>query len=50
MKNGRLYKNADFIEHNHPTQERERFEFEVENKIKTECGNIDDLVNTTSLQ
>lgn len=48
MMNGRLYKKADFIPHNHPTQERERFEFEVENKIKTECGNIDALVDVTS--
>lgn len=45
MKNGRLYKKGDFIEHNHPPQEDEHREFEIESTIKDECGSLSVLVN-----
>lgn len=48
MKDGLLFKKDDFIEHNHPTQENERFEFEVEYEIKQECSNLDTIVNSRS--
>lgn len=48
MKNGRLYKKSDFIEHNHPNQEKDRFEFDVEYQIKNECGKIESLIKTKS--
>lgn len=47
-KNGRLFRLNDFSPHNHPTQEKERFEFEVEGKIKKDCANLDRIVNSRS--
>lgn len=46
--NGRLFKGPGFIAHNHPTQEKERFDFEVESDIKQECGNLNSLVSSNS--
>lgn len=48
MKDGRLYNKDDFSEHNHPTQEVERSEFEIERKIKEECADLNKLVNARS--
>lgn len=49
LKNGRLYRKMHhFIEHNHPTQEKKRKEYEIENDIKTECANLNALVNSNS--
>lgn len=45
FKNGRLYRKGDFIEHNHPIQEQEKINFDIECIIKKECSNIDVLVN-----
>lgn len=45
MQDKRLYKKDGFIEHNHPKQAFERKEFELEKKIKTDCANLDVLVN-----
>lgn len=45
MKNGRLYRKSDFIPHNHVCQKERKKEFELEYKIKKECGNLEVLVN-----
>lgn len=45
MKNGRLFKKDDFVEHNHPPQDFDHNEFKIEKAIKNECGNLDVLVN-----
>lgn len=45
LKDGRLYKKDNFVEHNHPSQAFDYSEFEIEKKMKTECGNLDVLVN-----
>lgn len=48
MKDGRLYRKDDFVDHNHPSQEFDRSEFAIEKNIKEECGNLDVLVNARS--
>lgn len=48
MKNGRLYKKDDFVEHNHKSQEIECTEFKIEKSIKDECGDLNVLVNARS--
>lgn len=45
MKDGRLYKKPDFVPHNHPSREEKYKKFEIECKIKEECGNLEVLVN-----
>lgn len=48
IKDGRLYRKDDFVNHNHPSQEFERSEFEIEKEMKDECGSLDVLVNARS--
>lgn len=48
MRAGRLFKKSDFIQHNHDSQENDQFEFQVEFDIKSECANLNALVNTGS--
>lgn len=48
LKAGRLYSKIGTQAHNHGPQDEEHTNFQVEDRIKTECSNVNALVNSGS--